>query len=232
MTCPEVLAELEALGNARMKKLYLGRGAREPLFGVATGAMKPLFRQIRKDQPLAEALYATGNYDAMYFAGMIADPQAMSEADFDRWLAAAYFPMLSDYVVAVTLAEADCAQSVADRWITSDRELTLSAGWACYEWLLGWRPDSAFDPQKLLAMLQRVQASIHTQPDQARYAMNQFVIAVGVSYRPLHAEALATAQAIGEVRKTSGEALLPATEAIQRAVAKGQLGFKRRAVRC
>ena len=27
----------------------------------------------------------------MYFAGIIADPKAMSESDFDRWIDGAYF---------------------------------------------------------------------------------------------------------------------------------------------
>ena len=235
MTVEEVLSELEALGKERMKKLYIGRGAHEPLFGVATGAMKPLFRKIKKDQALAEQLYATGNYDAMYFAGMIADPKAMTEADFDRWMESAYFPMLSDFVVAVTLSEADCAQSVADRWIDSGRELHMSAGWACYEWLLGWRPDNEFDRDKIKAMLARVAKSIHSQPDQTRYSMNNFVVAVGVSFLPLHEEAVKTAEAMGEAMLSAVQgscALSSAMEAILEAKEKGRLGFKRRAVRC
>ena len=57
------------------------------------------------------------------------DPMAMTEADFERWIDAAYFYMLSDYVVAVTLAETDIAQVVADKWIASGEELKMSAGW-------------------------------------------------------------------------------------------------------
>lgn len=107
----------------RTKKVYMQQGAREPLFGVATGAMKPIVRKIKIDQTLAEELYATGNYDAMYLAGMIADPKAMTEEDFDRWMESAYFYMISDYIVAVTLSETDIAQAVSDRWIASGREL-------------------------------------------------------------------------------------------------------------
>jgi hypothetical protein len=33
--------------------------------------MKPIFKKIKYNQSLAEQLYATGNYDAMYLAGMI-----------------------------------------------------------------------------------------------------------------------------------------------------------------
>ncbi len=235
MTLVEVMFELEALGNERIKKQYIGRGAQEPLYGVATGAMKPLLKKIKKDQALAEQLYATGNYDAMYFAGMIADPEAMTEADFDRWMESAYFPMLSDFVVAVTLAEADCAQSVADRWMDSEKELYKSAGWACYEWLLGFKPDSAFDKEKIRALLHRAASAIHTEPDHVRYAMNNFVIAVGVSYLPLHEEAMKTAEEMGEVTISSPKgacALSSAKDAIQTAKDKGRVGFKRKAVRC
>ena len=234
MTVTEVMLELESLANERLKKLYIGRGAREPLYGVATGAMKPLLRKIKGNQSLAEELYATGNYDAMYLAAMIADPPAMAGADFDRWMDSAYFPMLSDYVVAVTLAEADCAQSVADRWIASGEDLHMSGGWSCYEWLVGWRPDRELDGDKLRAMLAVVEASIHRQPEHTRNAMNRFVIAVGVSYIPLHEEALRTALAMGEVPVSAGaKASLPsAQKAIEKAREKGQLGFKRRAVRC
>lgn len=83
--------------------------------------MKPLSRQIKQDQDLAEELYASGNYDAMYFAGVIADPLAMTEADFNRWLDQAYFYMISDFVVAVTLTESPLNQTLADQWIQSSR---------------------------------------------------------------------------------------------------------------
>lgn len=86
MNLEMVMQELEALGKERLKKMYITNGAHEPLFGVATGAMKPIAKKIKINQPLAEQLYGTGNYDAMYFAGIIADPKAMTEADYDRWI--------------------------------------------------------------------------------------------------------------------------------------------------
>ena len=76
MNLDMVMQELEALGKERMKKMYISNGAHEPLFGVATGAMKPIAKKIKINQPLADELYATGNYDAMYFAGIIADSKS------------------------------------------------------------------------------------------------------------------------------------------------------------
>lgn len=235
MDVQTILAELESLASERLKKNYIGQGAHEPLFGVAIGSMKPLLKQIGLNQPLAEALYATGNYDAMYLAGMIAEPKVMTEADFDRWMETAYFHMISDYIVAVTLSETDIAQNVADKWIASDSELYMSAGYSCYCWLLGNRKDSEFDREKLEHMLDTVARTIHGSPDRARYAMNYFVITVGISYLPLHEKALAIARAIGPVDIIRGKKKLrvpDAVEAIEQAVAKNRLGFKRKYVRC
>jgi len=235
MNAEQVMQELEALGKERLKKQYMANGAREPLFGVATGAMKPIFRKTKINQTLAEELYATGNYDAMYFAGIIADPNAMTEADYERWMDGAYFWMLSDFVVAVTLAEADIAQQVADKWIASGEELRMSAGWSCYCWLLGSRPDREFDEDKLAAMLDLVQRTIHDAPERAKYAMNLFLTTVAVSYVPLHDRAVAAAEAAGPVEVHGDKPkskLLNASANIQKAVEKGQIGFKRKHVRC
>ncbi|MGX1193070.1 DNA alkylation repair protein [Metabacillus sp. SLBN-84] len=235
MDVKTVMQELESLGKERTKKMYLSNGAQEPLFGVATGAMKPIAKQIKINQALAEELYATGNYDAMYFAGIIADPKAMTEDDFERWIDAAYFYMLSDYVVAVTLSESDIAQDVADKWIASGEELKMSAGWSCYCWLLGNRKDHEFSESKIAAMLDGVKTTIHDSPERAKYAMNQFVYTVGISYVPLSEKAVETAKAIGTVeirRDTKKSTALNAFENIQKDLDKGRLGFKRKYVRC
>ncbi|MED4018854.1 DNA alkylation repair protein [Sutcliffiella cohnii] len=230
-----VMQELEALGKERTKKMYISNGAREPLFGVATGAMKPMAKKIKINQLLAEELYATGNYDAMYFAGIIADPNAMTESDYDRWMDGAYFYMLSDYVVAVTLSESGIAQDVADKWIASGDELKMSAGWSCYCWLLGNRKDHEFSESKISEMLDRVKNTIHDSPERAKASMNNFLYTVGVSYIPLNEMAIVTAQEIGIVevkRENKKSSLLNAYENIQKDMDKGRLGFKRKYVRC
>jgi 3-methyladenine DNA glycosylase AlkD len=235
MNVETVMEELEALGKERMKKMYISNGAHEPLFGVATGAMKPMARKIKIDQPLAEELYATGNYDAMYFAGIIADPNGMTESDYDRWIDAAYFYMLSDYVVAVTLSESNIAQEVADKWIASGEELKMSAGWSCYCWILGNRKDVEFSESKISNMLDLVEKTIHDSPERTKASMNNFLSTVGISYLPLHEKAVETAKAVGIVevkRDNKKSSFLNASEGIQKQVDKDKLGFKRKYVRC
>src|SRR4051794_32947874 len=235
MNLQMVMQELEALGKERTKKIYISNGAHEPLFGVATGAMKPIAKKIKINQRLAEELYATGNYDAMYFAGIIADPKAMTELDFDRWMDGAYFYMLSDYVVAVTLSESDIAQAVADKWIGSGQELRMSAAWSCYCWLLGNRLDNEFSESKISNMLDSVKNTIYDSPERTKSAMNNFLYSVGISYLPLHEKAVETAKEVGTVevkRDKKKSSFLNAYESIQKEIDKGRLGFKRKYVRC
>lgn len=235
MDFEKVMQELEALGKERTKKMYISNGTQEPLFGVATGAMKPIAKKLKMNQRLAEELYSTGNYDAMYFAGIIANPKAMSESDFDRWMDGAYFYMLSDFVVAVTLSESDFAQDVADKWIVSGDELRMSAGWSCYCWLLGNRLDNEFSESKISNMLEIVKNTIHDSPERTKSAMNNFLYTVGISYLPLHEKAVETAKEIGTVevkRDKKKSSFLNAYESIHKEIDRGRLGFKRKYVRC
>lgn len=230
-----VMKELESLGTERTKKRYVSNGAQEPVFGVATGAMKSMSKEIKINQELAEELYATENYDAMYFAGVIADPNGMTATDYNRWMEKAYFFMLSDYVVAVTLSESDIAQDVSDKWIQSGDELKMSAGWSCYCWLLGSQKDEKFDASKLSVMLDKVKAEIHDAPERTKASMNAFVYTVGISYMPLHEKAVETAAEIGLVEVKYGNkkpSLLDAAATIQKEQDRDRLGFKRRYVRC
>ena len=65
--------------------------------------------------------------------------------------------------------------------------------------------------------------------------MNGFVIAVGVSFIPLHEEAMRTAERIGELSVSLGKgtcSVLNAFDRIKSETDKGRLGFKRKNVRC
>lgn len=230
-----VMEELESLGTEFMKKRYISNGGQEPLFGVATGKMKPMSKKIGVDQELAEKLYATGNYDAMYFAGVIADAKQMTEADYNRWLDDAYFFMLSDFVVAVTLSESEIAEKVADKWIESNEDLRMSAGWSTYCWLIGSRKDTEFSEEKLSEMLDFVEDTIHSQPPHTQDAMSNFIYTVGTSFIPLHEKALTISKELSPVfieREGKKPKEWKIYGNIQKQVEQDRIGFKRKYVRC
>ena len=235
MELNEIMDQLASLTNERTKKYYVSNGALEPVFGCTISSMKPLFKQLKFNQRLADQLYDTGNYDAMYLAGMIAEPKKMTKQDFDRWIDKAYFYMISDFIVAVTLAEADIGPEVADDWIDNDKELTVSAGWKAYEWMLGTRKNESFDQQRLKELIEMIPLRFDSQLPRAQSAMIDFLQAVAISYPPLHEDAVKIAKVLGRKEIKLGEAksriVDPLTHIISE-VNKGRLGFKRKHVRC
>lgn len=78
MTKSEVMLELSKFGNEQTKKIFARHGAREPFYGVKVGDLKTLVKKIKTDHNLALELYETGNSDAMYLAGLIADEALVS----------------------------------------------------------------------------------------------------------------------------------------------------------
>jgi 3-methyladenine DNA glycosylase AlkD len=235
MKLHEIMEQLYLLTNERTKKYYVSHGAKEPLFGCTISSMKPLFKQLKYNQNLAEQLYATGNYDAMYLAGMIAEPKKMSEQDFDNWIEQAYFYMISDFIVSVTLAETDIGERVADKWIDSDKELTASAGWKTYEWMLGTRKNETFDQARLNELIEMIPLRFDTQPGRVQSSMVDFLQAVAISYPPLHKEAKEAAKILGRKEIKIGDSksrIIEPCKHIQSEVDKGRLGFKRKHVRC
>ena len=50
-----------------------------------------------------------------------------------------------------------------------------------------------------MVYLKRIENTIHNSYNRTRYAMNNFVITVGISYKPLFKEALDVARKIGKV---------------------------------
>ena len=65
--------------------------------------------------------------------------------------------------------------------------------------------------------------------------MNNFIYTVGISYLPLHDQAVEIAKAVGPVeikRDKKKNSISIASEHIQKDVDRGLLGFKRKHVRC
>ena len=235
MTATEVLKQLEKLGTAQTRKTWLRHGAREPLFGVKVGDMKPLVKKIKRDTALAWELYKTGNADAQYFAGLIADGRDLSTAELEQWAEKASWHMVSEYTVAWLAAENPRGWDLALGWIDSGVDHVSAGGWSTLGSIVSTRPDAELDLKAIEKLLKRVVKHIHRAPNRTRYTMNGFVISVGAAVAPLAAVAVATAHAIGVVSVDVGETECKVPSAayyIEKCVARSGTGKKRKTVKC
>lgn len=235
MNATAILDELRPLGTASYKKVMLNHGIREPFFGVKISELQKIRKRIKKDYQLARDLYETGNYDAMYLAGLIADDERMTKEDLRKWARKAYCRALTGATVAWVAAGSRHGWDLGLEWIDSKDELIASAGWGTLTSLVSIKADAELDLAHLERLLVRVQKEIHKAPDVVRYQMNGFLISTAIYVEPLTAAALKIAEAIGPVSADMGNTSceLPfAPDYIRKVQDRGAIGKKRKSAKC
>ena len=229
------MADLQAHGSESIKRIWLKHGYKEPFFGVKIEHLKTIQKKIKKDYQLAKDLYATGNADAMYLAGLIADDEKMTKADLQIWVKQAVSNSLCEYTVPWVATGSRYGHELAMEWIDAKEENTVAAGWATLSGLVSLKPDSELDLPELKKLMTRVVKTIHTAGNRVRYTMNGFIIAVGAYVVSLTEEATATAKKIGIVSVDMNGTACTVPDAVAyigKIAAKGSLGKKKKTVKC
>lgn len=235
MTTAEVMKELKSYGNESTKNTFLRHGAKEPFWGVKVQDLKKIVKKVKKDYKLSLELYDTGNTDAMYLAGLIADEKQMTKKDLTKWVKGAYWYYLCEYTVPWVAAETDYGFELGMKWIESKDEKIASAGWATLANCATVKQDEDLDLKVYSALLDRALKEVHTAPNRTRYTINGFVIAIGGAIKSLSPKAMKIAEKIGKVSVDMGGTACKvplATTYIQKVIDRGSLGKKRKTARC
>jgi len=235
MNLRQVMSALAAKGSESTKRLLMKHGAKEPCFGVKVGDLKPLAKQLKGEQALALELYATGNGDAQYLAGMIADGRLLTARQLQTWADTAAWDMISGNTVPWVASEHPEGFALATKWIASKDEQIARAGWSTLGALAATVPDDDLPVAQLGKLLDRVVRDMPKAPDGARYSMNNFVISCGTYVAPLSAKAIATARDLGKVEVDMGDTACQVPDA-ESYILKSRRGApvapKRKTMRC
>lgn len=235
MDVNEVMTALQAMGDEGIKRILLKHGVKEPFFGVKVEHLKIIQKKIKKDYQLAKDLFATGNADAMYLAGLIADDDRMTRAELHTWANEAVSTNISEYTVPWVAAGGLYGFELAMEWINSGREHVVAAGWSTLANIMALKPDQDLDIEVLRTLLKRVEQTIHSSDNRVRYTMNGFVISAGTYVTLLVNDAIATADRIGivTVDKNGTACKVPvAADYIKKIKERGAMAVKKKTVKC
>jgi 3-methyladenine DNA glycosylase AlkD len=235
MTSQEIMSTLQSLGNDNIKKILLKHGVREPLFGVKVADLKPIQKKVKKDYALAKELYFTGNADAMYLAGLIADDDKMTKEDLQAWVNIAVSHNISEYTVPWVAAQGRYGYELAMQWINSTEEHIAAAGWATLSGLVALKPDNELNKPVLKSLLHRIEKNMHSGKNRERHTMNGFIMAAGTYVPDLTEYALTVAAKIGPVAiDLNGTAckVPDATEYIKKLTDKQLPVKKKKTIKC
>jgi 3-methyladenine DNA glycosylase AlkD len=231
----QVMTELKKKGTAQTRKTFARHGAPQDIFGVKVGDLKVIAKNIKGCQELACDLYDSGNADAMYLAGIVADGSQMTKKQLDDWAKSAPWYMISEYTIPGVATENPHAQALAMKWIKSKQESVASSGWATYSGVVAVTPDEKLDLDEIKDLLNQVEKRIKAAANRVKYTMNGFVISVGGYVKPLSKQAKATAKKIGKIDVDMGDTACKvpvALDYIAKMESAGRAGKKRKTMKC
>jgi len=235
MTVNEIMLDLQSNGSESIKKILVKHGVKEPFFGVKIEHLKTIQKKIKKDHQLAKELYATGNADAMYLAGLIAEDEKMTVADLQTWVGQALSTNINEYTVPWVAAGSKHGFELGMQWIDSENDHIAAAGWSTLGNVAALKQDDDLDIAAYQSLLQRVVNNIHPAPNRVKARMNIFVMNIGCYIGPLSDEAMAAADMIGPVYvdNTGTACKVPDAAAyINKVKDRGTLGKKKKTVKC
>ena len=130
MTLKQALAQLEALGDEKMRKQNTEHGAGDNQFGVRRGEVRKLAKKIKSDHKLALALWKTGNIDARFLAILIIEPKSLSSEEMDRMVRSVTFVEVADWLSSYVVKNHPDKETLRQGWMETDDAMAARAGWA------------------------------------------------------------------------------------------------------
>lgn len=212
MSATAVLRELERLGTEQTRKTYRRHGVKGEQYGVLYAPLGKIAKRLKTDHALARELWASGNHDARILATMIADPEAMTGAELDKWIRD-----VDNYVLADALAgfasRTPIARKKMEKWTRSTHEWIGRIGWGILARLA--MSDTTLTDGDFDRYLAEIERRIHGSKNRIRDAMNMAVIAIGLRNSAFEKKAVAAAKRIGPVDVDHGETGCKTPDAVE-----------------
>jgi 3-methyladenine DNA glycosylase AlkD len=177
-TVAEVLAELAALEDPKARAVNERHGDDH---GVNLGKLRALAKQLKTQQDLALALWATGDTAARLLALLICRPKAFARAELDAMLRAARAPKVHDWLVNYVVKKSPHAEELRTAWFADPDPVVASAGWALTTDRVAKKP-AGLD---LDGLLDTVEKEMRDAPERLQWAMNHCLAQIGIEH-PAH----------------------------------------------
>lgn len=186
----DTLAQLEALGNEKVRAHNRKYGAGDDQFGVRLGDIRKLAAQIKTGDELAKALWGTGNVDARLLAILLVKPKDLSRDDLDRMVRSADFVHVADWLSAYVVKKHRDKEALRQEWMDDPDPWAGRAGWSLTSERIGKKPEGLDLP----ALLDRIESEMASAAPEVQWTMNFCLAGIGIHF-PEHRE---RAVAIGE----------------------------------
>jgi 3-methyladenine DNA glycosylase AlkD len=165
--------------------------------GVSVTELRAVAKDVGRDHELAASLWATGIHEARMLATLVDEPDRVTEAQMDAWIAEVDSWDLCDGACGNLFDRTPFWRAKAVEWAAREPEFEMRAGFALMAWAAVHRkdePDATF-----AAFLPTIEARSTDDRPYVRKAVNWALRQIGKRSAGLHAQALGAARRIGDV---------------------------------
>ncbi|WP_255495133.1 DNA alkylation repair protein [Nocardia sp. GTS18] len=178
MTVPEVLAELAALDNPRVREVNEKHGDDH---GVNLTELRAVAKRLKTNHDLALELWATDDTAAKLLALLVCRPKAFDRTELDAMIRAARTPKVHDWLVNYVVKKNPHAEELRVGWLADPDPAVAAAGWALTADRVVKKPAGLDLP----GLLDDIEAHMKTAPDRLQWAMNTCLAQIGIT-QPEH----------------------------------------------
>lgn len=162
--------------------------------GVSVPQLRRLARELGRDHALALALWRTGVHEARVLATLVADPDALTRAQAERWLRDVASWDVCDAIAMNVADRTPWAYEAALEWAAREEEFVRRAGYATMAALAVH--DKGAPDARLAAFLPAIEAGSDDARNFVKKAASWALRAIGKRSPPLRRKAVASAKRI------------------------------------
>jgi 3-methyladenine DNA glycosylase AlkD len=194
----EALAWLERRGTRRAREEMSTRyGIRTPrAFGVSVGNIQQLAKRLGRDHDLADALWATGWYEARMLTAWVDQPERVTAAQMDRWARDFDNWGICDTVCVHLFDRTPHAWRKVEQWSGRRDEFVKRAAFALLAGLA--LHDKAAGDDRFIRSLALVERAASDERNFVKKGVSWALRVIGRRNRALNAAAVATSQRLVE----------------------------------
>jgi len=196
MTVKEILAQLEALGDEKLRAQNKKRGAGDNQFGVKMGDIRTLAKKIKTNHELALELWDTGNIEARQLAILIVVPKKLSIDELNKMVRSEKYVWVADWLYSYVIKEHPEKEKLRTEWMKTKDVMAARAGWSLTAGCVVRSPEVLDLP----ALLDRIESEMPKAAPEVQWTMNTTLAQIGINHPKLRKRAFAIGEKLGIYR--------------------------------
>ncbi|AWH96867.1 DNA alkylation repair protein [Dietzia psychralcaliphila] len=189
----DVMAELSALEDPAIRAVNERHGDDH---AVNLTKLRAVAKRIKKNQPFAVELWATGDSAARLLALLICRPKEFSAAELDEMLREARTRKVHDWLVGYVVMKGPHAEQLRREWLGDPDPVVAAAGWSLTADRVVKKPEG-LDLPGLLSVIEAEMAGAH---ERLQWEMNTCLAQIGIQNPELRGRALEIGERLGVLR--------------------------------